>query len=197
MLYEKPIIRLLVATDSPICTTHPELIKDRFGPVSQCSCMAPCDCQVTCFCQCICPCECTCPCPCTCKCECKCECKAKGEQSRAEWAINPPYVLGLPQEKILNLAISEETFKLSEKYKFRKEASGGLLFNTITWDIQKLNDTGSNVLQLLNGKRTPIDIAKELGKLYGIAPELILSDVEQFIGLLQYLGAAITEEDRD
>lgn len=189
VLYEKPAMGQLVVTDSPICTNHQELIKerlmeekiaDKLGKVahsmrsvySDCPCMCPCPCQ--------CMCQCECPCICQCQCTCLCQCQTRQMMLFSEY----------PREEISKLVISQKALRLSDNYKFRKEFSGGLLFNKVTWDTKKLNDTGLNILQFLNGELTSYGIAAKLGKLYGIATELILPDVEQFLRTLQSFGVA-------
>lgn len=175
MLYEKPAMRQLVATDSPICTNHLELVKERHKIANEFGTQAQSIRDGYANCNCPCPCTCICPCPCTCTCTCQ-----------SQYSV--PSL-----EEISKLVISQKALKLSHNYKFRKESSGGLLFNNVTWDTKKLNSTGLNILQFLNGELTPNGIAAELGKLYGIASELILPDVEQFLCILQSFGVAHSE----
>lgn len=172
ILYEKPAMGQLVVTDSPICTNHPELVKERlmegkitnkFGTQARSIRDGYADC----------PCQCICQCPCQCICQ-------------SQYSVPS-------REEISKLVISQKALKLSNNYKFRKESSGGLLFNNVTWDTKKLNGTGLNILQFLNGELTPNGIAAELGKIYGIASELILPDVEQFLCILQSFGVAHSE----
>lgn len=187
MLYEKPAMRQLVVTDSPICTNHPELVEGRpvgykivnkFGP--QANSMR----AVYADCPCICPCPCTCMCQCRCTCLCTCQCTCPNTSKQMMLFSE------LPREEISGSFISQKALKLSDNYKFRKEFSGGLLFNKVTWDTKKLNDTGLIILQFLNGELTSNGIATKLSKLYGIASELILPDVEQFLRTLQSFGVA-------
>jgi len=45
---------------------------------------------------------------------------------------------------------------------------------------------------LIDGKRKCSSITEELSKLYGVAQELLLPDVEQFLGLLLRIGVVVS-----
>ena len=164
ILYEKPAMGQLVVTDSPICTNNPELVKERLMEGKITNKFGT-QARSTRDGYADCPCQCIC---------------------QSQYSIPS-------REEISKLVISQKALKLSHNYKFRKESSGGLLFNNVTWDTKKINGTGLNILQFLNGELTPNGIAAELGKLYGIASELILPDVEQFLCILQSFGVAHSE----
>jgi hypothetical protein len=164
MPYDKPLVRPFILTDKPLCL--PDIISQLAYRWQEGWCVCPC----------IAPCTCINPCSCP-------GCQALPTLRRMADAgakLDEP-------ASILPSAVP----KLSPRFRFRKEEVGGLLFDNETWHMLLMNETGSQTLQLVDGRRTAADIAKELAKRHDIVPELVQPDVMQFLGRLASAGAVV------
>jgi hypothetical protein len=72
--------------------------------------------------------------------------------------------------------------------KVRQEKFGSVVFETLREKIFVTNDTGADILQLLEEGKEPKDVIAELSKDYNLEPEIIKGDVDEFISMLKDNG---------
>ena len=128
MKFINPIVETLIVTDTPLCISQ----TDNKAPIKSDSNQKNSFENRTFSTMCQCPCTCQCPCPCQCMCVCP---------STRSFPFSYNYLKVLPE--LTNI-------HFSNIFKFREEQFGGLLFNGNTWQIHKVNTTGSEVIKYIN-----------------------------------------------
>lgn len=69
--------------------------------------------------------------------------------------------------------------------KFRPEKFGAVVFETLREKVFVTNETGAEILRLLEAKKGPEKIASELAEDYDGDPEIIKKEAQEFMAELQ------------
>lgn len=80
--------------------------------------------------------------------------------------------------------------------KVRKEKFGTVVFETLREKVFVTNETGAEILRLLEEGKEPTDVIAELAKNYNCDPEIIKADVDEFISMLKDKGIIKMEEQK-
>ena len=83
-------------------------------------------------------------------------------------------------------------YRLCSDARYREVAGEGVVLQQTSAEIIMLNQAGSDVLELIDGKRTVQDIAGAMSADYDADPEVISNDLEEYIQRL--VGAGVIEE---
>lgn len=72
--------------------------------------------------------------------------------------------------------------------KVRQEKFGAVIFETLTEKVFVTNETGAEILRLLEEGKEPTHATAELAKNYTSGPAIIKGDVDEFISILKDKG---------
>lgn len=78
--------------------------------------------------------------------------------------------------------------ELEEHVKMRREKFGSVVFETLREKVFVTNETGAEILGLIEEGVEPDDAIAELAKSYSGNPAIIKRDVNEFISLLKDRG---------
>ncbi len=80
--------------------------------------------------------------------------------------------------------------------KIRQEKFGAVVFETLREKVFVTNETGAEVLRMLEKGKELAEIVAELAKNYECDPAIIKQDVEEFISMLKDKGLIKKEEEK-
>lgn len=80
--------------------------------------------------------------------------------------------------------------------KVRQEKFGAVVFETLCEKVFVTNETGKEILRLLEEGKGPKDVIAELAKNYNGDPAKIKGDVDEFISMLKDKGIIKGEEQK-
>ena len=75
--------------------------------------------------------------------------------------------------------------QLSKHVRKAYSTDGGIVLEVNEGRMFSLNLTGSKILELLDRRCTPAQIAEEISREFGVGTDIALRDVEQFLGTLR------------
>lgn len=78
--------------------------------------------------------------------------------------------------------------EFAKHVKVRQEKFGAVMFETLCEKVFITNETGAEILRLLEEGREPIYIIAELAQNYNGDPEMIKDDVNDFMSILKAKG---------
>jgi len=78
--------------------------------------------------------------------------------------------------------------EFAKHVKVRQEKFGAVMFETLCEKVFVTNETGAEILRLLEEGREPIYIIAELAQNYSGDPEMIKDDVNDFMSILKATG---------
>ena len=78
--------------------------------------------------------------------------------------------------------------QFTEHVKIREEKFGAVVFETLKEKVFVTNETGKDILNLLQEGKAAEEIINSLADLYAVKPEEIKDDVLGFVGLLKEKG---------
>ena len=68
---------------------------------------------------------------------------------------------------------------------------GGLVVLPVTSEVKVVNETGSTILSLLDGERSPEDIASVVAERFDVSAEQALADVRAFLDEAEQHGMIV------
>ncbi len=86
--------------------------------------------------------------------------------------------------------------KFEKHLKVRQEKFGAVLFETLREKVFVTNETGAEILRLLEEGKELKEVIIDLVKNYGCDPEIIKEDVKEFVTMLKDNGMIKWEEQR-
>lgn len=69
---------------------------------------------------------------------------------------------------------------------------GGMVVLPARSEVKVVNETGSTILSLLDGERSPEDIAAVVAERFDVTPEQALADVREFLAEAEREGMIVT-----
>ena len=71
-------------------------------------------------------------------------------------------------------------------------ADGGMVVLPVTSEVKVVNETGSTILSLLDGERSPEDIARIVAEQFDVGLDQALLDVHAFLETAEQQGMIVT-----
>tara|TARA_Y100000294_G_scaffold139170_1_gene132629 strand:+ start:318 stop:581 length:264 start_codon:yes stop_codon:yes gene_type:complete len=86
--------------------------------------------------------------------------------------------------------------EFAKHVKVRQEKFGAVVFETLREKVFVTNETGAEILSLLEEKEEPKEVTAELAKKYCVDSKLIESDVNGLISILEEKGIIKNKEQQ-